>query len=147
MFIMPVYEYYCDDCHVEFEELLNSTEKVEYFEWHPCPQCHERAERIKVAKISFQFSGGPEAGSGVHGNSGSHDLDYPSMDKAIGRSADRKWSVYNDQKATRDKERRRLGTNSVSENNGKVSSVDPSVANTREKGWNLFNKAKKTSST
>jgi hypothetical protein len=27
----------------------------------------------------------------VHGNSGVHDLDYPSLDKAVGRSSAKKW--------------------------------------------------------
>ncbi len=140
---MPIYEYACEKCSIEFEELLNSSEKDTYFEWHPCPNCGEKAARIQMSKVSFQFSGGQVAGSGVHGNSGSHDLDYPNLDKAIGRSSENKWKNYNEQKDQRDAERRKLGTNSIREENGKISAVESARSETREKAWKLFNEAKK----
>lgn len=144
---MPRYEYFCDDCEVEFEELLLSkADAEEYFDHHPCPNCKGRAERIRVSPFSFKFSGSVNqgAGSGVHGNSGVHDLDYPVLDKAVGRSAEVKWRLYNHRKEVRDKVRREAGTNAISQSGDVIAGADSATLETREKALNLFNKGDKS---
>lgn len=144
---MPTFEYFCDDCDAEFEELLLKKEDVqEYFDHHPCPNCKKRAERIRVSAFSFKFAGSVNqgAGSGVHGNSGVHDLDYPVIDKAVGRSAETKWQAYNERKAARDKVRREAGTNAVSQAGDTIAPADASTIRDREKALVLLDKAKKS---
>lgn len=142
---MPTYEYRCDACEVEFEELLVQQDEIrEYFEWHPCPECHGRAERMKVSAVNFSFAapGGQTQGSGVHGQSGVHDLDYPAVDKAVGRSAAKKWEHYDARKAARDKARRELGTNAVKQVDDVVMPVDKTSMEIRERGLRTLRKAK-----
>lgn len=136
-----IYEYYCDACECEFEELFTSSEESKtYFEWHPCPTCKDRAERIKISMVSFKFGGTP-------GNSGSHDLDYPVLDKAVGRSAETRWTGYNERKAKRDKIRKDAGTNSVSvTSSGDVIPTDSGKLGLREKAYKLLRKAKDSES-
>lgn len=144
---MPTFEYFCDDCDAEFEELLLKKEEIqEYFDHHPCPNCKNRAERIRVSSFSFKFAGGVDkgAGSGVHGNSGVHDLDYPVVDKAVGRSAEVKWGEYNARKEARDKVRREAGTNAVSQAGDTIAPADASTIRDREKALKLLDKAKKS---
>jgi len=142
---MPTFEYRCEACEVEFEELLIQQDEVrEYREWHPCPSCKGRAERQKVSAVNFAFKapGGQTQGSGVHGQSGVHDLDYPQVDKAVGRSADVKWKHYGERKAARDKARRELGTNAVKQVDNIVMAADQSTLSTREQGLKTLRKAK-----
>lgn len=81
----------------------------------------------------------------MHGNSGVHDLDYPSLDKAVGRSANKKWSVYNEQQAERDKVRRETGASALTVGaDGKAKPMDAKTADQREKVIKTF-KAAKTS--
>lgn len=144
---MPTFEYFCEDCEVEFEELLLKKDEVqEYFDHHPCPNCKGRAERIRVAAFSFKFAGGVNkgAGTGVHGNSGVHDLDYPVIDKAVGRSAETKWEAYNERKEARDKVRREAGTNAISQSGDSIAPADRGTIETREKALKLFNKGDKS---
>jgi putative FmdB family regulatory protein len=142
---MPAFEYLCNKCEVEFEELLVQQDEIRlYTEWHPCPSCKGRAKRIKVSPINFAFKapGGQTQGSGVHGQSGVHDLDYPNVDKAVGRSASKKWEYYNARKATRDKARRELGQNAVKQVDDVITAVDPQTAKLREQGLRTLRKAK-----
>lgn len=121
---MPTFEYFCDKCDVFFEELLLQRSEVEkHRESHPCPSCSSLSKRSPVVSVSFAFKGpsGQTQGSGVHGQSGIHDLDYPSIDKAVGRSSAKKWNVYNDRKAERDSARRDFNTNSISTNSNNES--------------------------
>lgn len=77
------------------------------------------------------------------GNSGVHDLDYPVLDKAVGRSANRKWKEYDARKKARDEARRRFGTNAISVGpDGEASPASPGVLDVREKGLQLLKKAK-----
>lgn len=140
---MPIFEYFCDDCEIEFEELLLKKAEVEEFVDHyPCPQCHGRAERVKVAEFAFKFAGGVRGESGVHGNSGVHDLDYPSLDKTVGRSSEAKWNNINKRQAARSKARKELGTNSISTVGDKVEAVSEKTLNERERGLKLYKKVK-----
>lgn len=140
---MPIFSFFCDDCDLEFEELLIKKAEIEEFTDHyPCPQCRERAERIRVASFAFQFAGGVKGESGVHGTSGSHDLDYPSLDKAVGRSSEKKWKNINARQEKRAKARKELGTNAITEVNGQVRAVDSKTLSDRQRGLEMFKRAK-----
>jgi putative FmdB family regulatory protein len=140
---VPTFEYFCKTCDSLFEDLLLSKADVEkYAKSHPCPTCGKKANRIPSA-TNFVFKGVAEGDPTRKGNSGVHDLDYPSLDKAIGRSANRKWKEYGARKAERDKVRREAGTNSLSvDSNGKVRPADPRVLENRQKAMSLLKKAK-----
>jgi len=130
---MPVYEYFCDHCNVKFEELLTQREEVEkYSDFCPCPECSELSPRIPSA-ANFNFRGTP-------GSSGSHDLDYPVLDKAVGRSAERRWKEFSSRKKKRDQARQNLGTNMISVEPDKIVPTDLKTAEAREKGIKLFKK-------
>lgn len=133
---MPIFEYFCSKCDVELEELLTQTDEIkEYSDSFPCPICHERAPKIPSA-TNFNFKGG------TPGNSGVHDLDFPILDKAVGRSAEQKWAKYRERKAARDEVRKQLGTNSISTIDNKVVPADPTTLQLREKALTTLKKAK-----
>jgi putative FmdB family regulatory protein len=140
---VPTYEYFCKSCSSLFEDLLLSKADVEkYSKSHPCPTCGKKANRIP-SSTNFVFKGVAEGDPTRKGNSGVHDLDYPSLDKAIGRSANRKWKEYGARKVERDKIRREAGTNALSvDANGKVRAADPGVLANRQKAMSLLKKAK-----
>jgi putative FmdB family regulatory protein len=139
---MPNYEYECRACEVVFEELLMSREEVEkYSKEHPCPQCKQLAPRI-MSRTNFQFKGVAEGDPTRVGNSGVHDLDYPKLDKAVGRSANRKWKEYDARKEARDRARRDLGTNAVSIGpRGEIQATDQKTLKARETGIKTWQKA------
>ena len=141
---MPTFEYSCQACEILFEELLIQSDEIEkYREWHPCPQCGERSQREAVSMINFAFKApaGQTQGSGVHGQSGVHDLDYPKIDKAVGRSAAVKWQQYNQRKADRDKVRKEAGTNAIAMTpEGKPVAADSATSQLREKALKTFSK-------
>ncbi len=146
---MPTFEYSCEKCSVLFEEILfQSSDIKKYKEWYPCPQCGERASREKISMVNFSFKSpaGRTQGTGVHGQSGVHDLDYPKLDKAVGRSADVKWKHYNARKERRDKARKEVGSNLITTlPDGTVKAVNPSAAKLREKAISTYNKVRKSS--
>ncbi len=135
---MPVYEYECHECGNLFEELIMGSENVQKYKTeHPCPICTSSSPRKMVSLVSFNFKGG------TVGNSGVHDVDYPSLDKAVGRSSKSKWEKIQQQKAERSKIRQSLGTNSLSQTpDGKLMKADSSTLEIRNKAINLYNKAK-----
>jgi len=136
---MPIFRYFCDDCTTEFEEtILKSDEVKEFFDWHPCPECKQRAERIRVNSVSFGFKSALS-----DGNTGIHSVDYPKLDIAVGRSADKKRSEYTKKKEQRDKIRKSIGTNYVSESGGSVRALDSKSLDLREKGSKMFKKVNK----
>ena len=74
----------------------------------PCPSCEEEAPRLFSGEV-FGF-GFKTSSSDVNGlspsNTGVHDLDYPSADKAVGRSAEARWQTYRDRDAIKEKVRK-----------------------------------------
>jgi len=145
---MPVYEYSCDSCEIIFEHLfLNLKEAREFADHRACPECGHIAERVPSA-ASFSFKGVAEGDPTRSGNSGVHDLDYPSLDKAIGRSANRKWKKYHADKAQRDKARRELGTNSITTDSdgSNVRPASSDVLRLRGKGLSTLKKAERQNS-
>jgi putative FmdB family regulatory protein len=121
---MPVYEYKCEPCAIEFEEMLLHREEIaSYADWHPCPSCGQRSERNRVAMFGFSFKGDVRGTSGVHGNSGVHDLDYPTLDKAVARSADKRWQKFSSQQSEMVRLRRESGNHAITYNDGKFEST------------------------
>lgn len=143
---MPTFEYKCDQCEIEFEELLIQTDDVKkYFKWHPCPGCGGKSTRLSISVTNFKFAGGVRGESGVHGNSGVHDLDYPTLDKAVGRSSEKKWTRINSDRIERQKIRKESGTNNLSKIDGKVAPASSEVLNLREAAITKFEQVKKGS--
>lgn len=142
---MPTYEYACDACDFTFEELLLSREEIrEHEKSHPCPSCGRRCGRVPSA-ANFNFKGKAFGDpTNTKGSSGVHDLDYPSLDKAIGRSAKRKWQEHAKKKEARDRVRRETGAVAVSEVGGRTVPTDPSVLKLREQGLKTFKKARES---
>jgi putative FmdB family regulatory protein len=145
---MPTYEYFCDQCEILFEELfLTKKEAEEHIEECVCQFCGQSASRVPSV-TNFQFKGTAEGDPSRIGNSGVHDLDYPTLDKAIGRSANRKWKEYHERKKTRDKVRREHGTTAVSiDQDGHVEPTNPKKLETREKALKLWKKARQQNPT
>jgi len=137
---LPAFRYFCDDCNAEFEEILLQTQEIkEYFEWHPCPDCKGRAERIRINTFSFGFKSNLPVG-----NTGVHSVDYPMLDIAVGRSADKKRAEGMAKKKNRDDARRKLGTNYISQKaDGEIRAVNPKLLENREKGLKLLDKGLK----
>lgn len=82
--------------------------------------------------------------SGVHGNSGVHDLDYPSLDKAVARSSEKRWGVYSDRQSERDKVRKETGATALSsDSSGNPVPADPAIMGLRKKALETFGKLKK----
>lgn len=80
--IMPKYTFECHDCVVQFERTL----KIGTHTTHSCPSCSEPAPLV-MSGFGFEFAQGGTAAA----NSGVHDHDYPTADKAVGRSATSRW--------------------------------------------------------
>lgn len=116
---------------------------TKYAKEYPCPACGGVSKRIPSA-ANFAFAGlsGSDPTSG-RSSSGSHDLDYPSLDKAIGRSANRKWKAYEPKKEARDKVRRETGSVAIMETKDGPKAVDQKTLKAREAGLSMFRQAKK----
>jgi hypothetical protein len=143
---MPIYEYRCATCEADFEELLMSRDEIkQYSESHPCPQCKLLAPRLHGSVFGFSFKGDVRGTSGVHGNSGVHDLDYPTLDKAVARSSEKKWGMIKERQKSINEARKSLNTNAIASNSdGSYSAVDKSVLKTREDGIGTFKKSIKS---
>jgi len=139
---MPQYEYACEECEVEFSELLlNKADSEKYLSSHPCPVCSNPAAR-KMSSFSFGFKGSVRGLSGVHGNSGVHDLDYPSLDKAVARSSEAKWGNFRKQQLKTDKVRQETGSHALTEDSsGNLKPTDSRILDLRAKAINSISKA------
>ena len=83
---MPQYTFECPTCNVKFTRTLKMANHTS----HECPSCKEAAPRVLDGEgFAFQF----QQGGGATANSGVHDHDYPSADKAVGRSAAERWAM------------------------------------------------------
>lgn len=132
---MPTFEYRCEPCNAEFEEvLIQQAEIKEYEKWHPCPGCGGRAERLGISITNFTFKGEVRGESGVHGQSGVHDLDYPVLDKAIGRSSAKRWERIRGEQAERDKVRKETGAVSLAKIGGQILPANAESVKVREMG-------------
>ena len=95
---MPRYTFECQMCSTRFDRTL----KMGDHPTHECPSCKEAAPRLfDHAAFGFGFSSGGTAAA----NSGVHDHDYPTADKAVGRSAETRWSTYRERDVIKKKVR------------------------------------------
>jgi putative FmdB family regulatory protein len=101
---MPQYTFECPVCDVRFTRVL----KMENHLSHECPSCKEPAPRV-LEGFGFQFA---QAGT-APANSGVHDHDYPTADKAVGRSADARWSVFAEREKVKAAARQQGGTHAL----------------------------------
>ncbi len=141
---MPSYEYECVPCEATFEELhLSRAEAEKHSKEYPCPGCGKPAHRIPSAS-NFAFGGkaGSDPTSG-RSSSGSHDLDYPTLDKAVGRSANRRWKAYEPRKEARDAVRKETKSVAISDTrDGGFVPTDAATLKAREAGLAMFKKAR-----
>jgi putative FmdB family regulatory protein len=79
---MPIYEYECKICGLNFEELRTTKEKSEVI---PCRSCGSESQR-KFSAFSPAISGGSL---------------NESVDMQIGREANKKWQTYHDRQSKR----------------------------------------------
>lgn len=68
-----------------------------------------------VAGFGFAFA----PGAGAQANSGVHDHDYPTADKAVGRSAETRWEHVRAREAVKKRARQQGGTQSLMRHTGK----------------------------
>jgi putative FmdB family regulatory protein len=106
---MPKYVFECETCTVRFERFLKMGENT----LHACPSCGDDAPQV-IDGFSFSFA----QGGGAPGNSGVHDHDYPTADKAVGRSADERWNHYNEREKAKAEARKQGGTHALMRVNG-----------------------------
>ncbi len=98
---MPQYTFECQNCEVRFSRTL----KMDNHTTHECPSCKDQAPRI-LEGFAFQF----EKSEGAKpGNSGVHDHDYPTADKAIGRSAEERWGLIHERDKVKEAARQQGG--------------------------------------
>ena len=91
---MPVYEYLCEDCAVQFEKTLKSSLAGEK---QSCPQCLKPADMIPSV-VSPTFLGNPAIT-----NSGLSSLDN-NFDRLVGEDSLNKWQLI----ADREKEKLKI---------------------------------------
>lgn len=133
---MPVYEYNCDRCSIQFEQLLHLSDEVkQYKDGYPCPQCGEIAPRAGISITNFNFKGG------TPGNSGVHDIDYPVLDKAVGRSSDKRWSKIRKKHKEIQRIKKETGAEALTKSGDTYVPTDKSVLKIREIGLKTYKKA------
>ncbi len=107
---MPQYTFECQNCEVRFSRTL----KMDNHTTHECPSCKDQAPRI-LEGFAFQF----EKSEGAKpGNSGVHDHDYPTADKAIGRSAEERWGLIHERDKVKEAARQQGGTHALIRHTG-----------------------------
>lgn len=107
---MPQYTFECQTCEVRFERTL----KMDNHLSHECPSCKEPAPRV-LDNFAFQFG---KAEGAAPGNTGVHDQDYPTADKAVGRSAEARWAHINDRDKVKAEARKQGGTHALIRHTG-----------------------------
>jgi putative FmdB family regulatory protein len=103
---VPKYVFECQTCDTRFERIL----KMANHTTHDCPGCHDAAPRVLDGQgFAFQF----EASKGAPGNSGVHADDYPTADKAVGKSADERWALLRERDKVKEEARKLGGTHAL----------------------------------
>jgi putative FmdB family regulatory protein len=100
---MPVYRYECRKCNLSFDKLVIQSNQSST----TCENCGDTAEKI-VARTNMSFKS-----TRPQGETGIHDVDYPVVDKAVGRSAETRWQGFNARKETEAKAREAYDTKSL----------------------------------
>jgi putative FmdB family regulatory protein len=78
---MPLYEFFCRDCNLKFEELVNQTDISQ----SPCIKCGKPANK-QVSSFAPVISGGSP---------------NETIDMAVGREADKRWKNYDERQSRR----------------------------------------------
>lgn len=112
---MPKYTFECD-CGLRFDRML----KMDDHPTFSCPSCQEEAPRLFTGGGGFgiNFLAPTSVNGTTPTNTGVHDLDYPSADKVVGRSAESRWSTYNDRNSIKEKVRRNTGVAQLARRDG-----------------------------
>lgn len=108
---MPKYSFECQECSLRFDRNLKVGAE---YTTHVCPDCKEPAPLV-MSDFGFQFA----QGTGPTSNSGVHDLDYPTADKMVGRSAESRWSHIREREAVKKKAREQGQTHALIRHTGK----------------------------
>jgi putative FmdB family regulatory protein len=112
---MPKYVFECAGCTLCFERSFKMGDHVD----HPCPSCGNPAPRV-IEGFAFQFTGT----GGAPGNTGVHDLDYPTADKIVGRDADLRKEVLSARDEAKNGLRKQAGINGLQRINGEDGSIE-----------------------
>ena len=107
---MPKYAFECQVCNVRFERNL----KMGVHTTHECPSCHDPAPLV-LKDFGFAFA----RGSGQPANSGVHEQDYPTADKAVGRSAEARWAHIREREKVKEEARKQGETHALIRHTGK----------------------------
>jgi putative FmdB family regulatory protein len=83
---MPIYEYICDNCGLQFEMLKGISQSDES---EKCPECDAVAQKVPSA-VNHSFAHTPTGP--VPQNTGVHAIDY-NADRVIGADAERRWAT------------------------------------------------------
>ena len=108
--VMPQYTFECQTCDVRFDRLL----KMDNHTSHQCPNCSDQAPRV-LEGFAFQFE---KSANAQPGNSGVHDHDFPTADKAVGRSADDRWAHIHARNKVKEEARKMGGTHALIRHTG-----------------------------
>ncbi len=109
---MPKYAYYCEPCNLIFERTLKMGLNPHY----TCPECQEKAPREWDGEdFGLQFAAPPDRHPA---DSGVHHQDYPTADRAVGASAEKRWLTYEEKKAVKAKARREGQTHALIRHDG-----------------------------
>lgn len=108
---MPHYVFECPVCNVRFERTLKMGEHTT----HPCPSCQDAAPQVIDTEFGFAFA----QGAGAPANSGVHDHDYPTADKAVGRSAEERWGLIQRRETVKNEARKEGGTHALIRHTGR----------------------------
>jgi putative FmdB family regulatory protein len=132
---MPIYEYHCQDCENDFEQFLTASEAKQFDKQYPCPLCKKDSPRLSVYLVGAKFNG-------QAGNSGFHDVDYPILDKAVGRSATKKWEKIHKDQAERDKVRKETGSSALTDTGSGYVATSAEKLTTRTDAFTKLKSAK-----
>jgi len=106
---MPKYVFECPVCNLRFERSL----KVGDHPTHECPECQDQAPLV-MSGFGFSFAEGGASAA----NSGVHDQDYPTADKAVGRSAKRRWDYIKERDKVKEEARKQGETRALIRHTG-----------------------------
>jgi putative FmdB family regulatory protein len=109
---MPLYAFECQECLVRFERTLKMGDHTT----HPCPSCKDDAPRI-LDQQGFGF-GFAASASAAPANTGVHADDYPTADRAVGKSAESRWEVISDREKVKGEARKQGETHALIRHTG-----------------------------
>ena len=107
---MPKYEFECQTCNLLFSRNLAMGEYSVY----ECPKCNCDAPRVWDGfAVKFDSGDKPQGTTGVHSE------DYPTADKAVGKSAEKRWVEIGERDKVKNEARKKGGTHALIRHSGK----------------------------